>query len=310
MLLSSFNKIVTPALLTVLVFFSANIPVRAYYDNKVSLKSGAPPLVLATIKPIQLISKAIAADLAKIELLLPPAVSPHLYQLKPSDRQKLAEAALVVWVGPEMERFLVKPLSLKEDGRILTLLDANSAYDDDHSHAGHKHQGRDPHIWLSPNQALRIGEQVAQRLSALLPQHQASFAANYQRFAEQLRQLDRQLQQQFAALTPKPYMVLHDGYGHFEKHYGVRHAAALTLSPDRKPGAKKVWEIRQQIDQGQIACMFSEPQYQPAILKSLVAGSNINTQLLDPMAINVELSEMAYVDFLENFGRSFLSCVQ
>lgn len=276
------------------------------------------PKLLASIKPLQLIALDIAGDAAEVELLLAPNVSPHLYQLKPSDRQRLAHAELVIWVGPSMERFLAKPLSLLPSARVLTLLN-ESELDAEHdegedernsSHSEHNHHGQDPHIWLSPAQALHIAQQIAQRLSTLLPAQRPTFEQNLQSFTARLAALDAQLQQQFKALKAKPYMVLHDGYGHFEQHYGLRHAAVLSLSPDKKPGAKHLWALSEQLKQGSIACIFKEPQYQPALLRNLTQGLALKQQLLDPMAGHITLGAHGYSRFMADFGQRFISCVQ
>tara|TARA_R110000868_G_C10972732_1_gene770834 strand:+ start:20915 stop:21952 length:1038 start_codon:yes stop_codon:yes gene_type:complete len=282
------------------------------------VNADAKPKLLVSIKPIQLIALAIAGDTAEVELLLAPNVSPHLYQLKPSDRQLLANAELVIWVGPSMERFLAKPLSLLPSPRVLTLLNESELDtgadiepdQDEHGHSEHQHHGQDPHIWLSPVQAQHIARQIAQRLSTLLPAQRLTFEQNLQRFSAQLAALDAQLQQQFKALQPKPYMVLHDGYGHFERHYGQRHAAVLSLSPDKKPGAKHLWALSEQLKQGGIACVFKEPQYQPALLATLTQGLAIKQQPLDPMASHIKADANGYYRFMAEFAASFISCVQ
>jgi zinc transport system substrate-binding protein len=305
---TSFTPILRSLLLVVLLL-AQNISVQAQSD----LDENAKPVILATIKPIQLILVAIGGRYVQVDVLLPPLVSPHLYQLKPSDRQRLDSADLLVWIGPEMERFLVKPLSLVDDSRIFTLLENMTMKNDHDGHAdghkaGHDH-GIDPHIWLSPAKALVIAKRAAQHLSALLPQHQKTFEKNLSRFGQQLSVVDEGLKLAFSQMDAKPYLVLHDGYQHFEQYYGIKRAAALTLSPDRKPGAKHLWGIQKQIDQGVIGCVFTEPQYQPAILTSIIGDTIINTEVLDPMAMEVDVSQQAYVEFIKSFGQSFIRCV-
>ena len=56
--------------------------------------------VLATIKPVQLISAALLDGIDEPAVLLPPGVSPHAFALRPSDRRALASAERIYWVGP------------------------------------------------------------------------------------------------------------------------------------------------------------------------------------------------------------------
>src|SRR5690606_39508466 len=66
-------------------------------------------------------SDLIAGDAAQVELLLNPGVSPHIYQLKPSDMAKMSRADAVVWIGPDMETFLGKVVMSIKPKRSLQL---------------------------------------------------------------------------------------------------------------------------------------------------------------------------------------------
>ena len=267
------------------------------------------PLILASIKPLQLIAAAVAGDQADVELLLPVSVSPHLYQLKPSDRQRLAKADMIVWVGPALERFLLKPLALVEPHKALNIYDGVAEHHghDDHEEGGHA-EG-DPHSWLDPIEAIAIAHKIAQQLMRVAPSKQPIFQQNAEHFEQRIRQLDKKLQAEFQAIEAKPYIVLHDAYSHFEERYGVKRAAALALSPDRKPGARHIWRIKQLIDKGGVGCIFREPQYKPAILESLIKDADIRIEVLDPLAAAIKLSPNAYELFIADFAETFLRCI-
>lgn len=266
------------------------------------------PTVLASIKPLQLIAAAIAGDHADVELLLPVAVSPHLYQLKPSDRQRLATADQVIWLGPAMERFLAKPIALIDPARVVMLL-ADSENEGVHHHREDEHHhGDDPHIWINPIEAIGIAHKITKSLVKLAPQHQQAYQKNWRVFQARMQQIDKDISAKFNKTNLNPYMVLHDAYNHFENRYGIKRAAALSLSPDRKPGAKHLWKIKKQIDAGDIACVFREPQYQPAILKTLLRDTQLKILLLDPMATNTTISKKGYETFIKKFAKTFLQC--
>ncbi|MDX5626625.1 MULTISPECIES: zinc ABC transporter substrate-binding protein ZnuA [unclassified Brenneria] len=77
--------------------------------------------VVTSIRPLGFIASAITAGITPTEVLLPNGASPHDYALRPSDVQRLQSAELVVWVGPEMEAFLGKPLSQIAPAKQITL---------------------------------------------------------------------------------------------------------------------------------------------------------------------------------------------
>ena len=77
--------------------------------------------VVTSIRPLGFIAAAIADGVMPTQVLLPDGASPHDYALKPSDIKRLRDADLVVWIGPEMESFLVKPTQQLEKSKNLSL---------------------------------------------------------------------------------------------------------------------------------------------------------------------------------------------
>ena len=59
----------------------------------------ATPQVVAVDGTLCDITRRLAGSAADVTCLIPPGGDPHAYRLKPSDRQKLAKASLVVHVG-------------------------------------------------------------------------------------------------------------------------------------------------------------------------------------------------------------------
>lgn len=98
--------------------------------------------VITSIKPLQLVAHELLGELAEVDVLIPAGASPHHYHLKPSDRVKLAKADLVVWVGPDMETFLSKPLQ-REGSKVLTLMQEVEGAE--HLHEHHEQEAHDEH---------------------------------------------------------------------------------------------------------------------------------------------------------------------
>ena len=119
----------------------------------------AAPDVVVSIKPIHSLVASVMKGVAEPQLVLKGAGSPHTYQMKPADAEVLQKADIVFWVGPELEKFLEKPIeSLSSGARVVELEDApgllklpmreGGAFeahdhgDEDHDHAaeGHSHE--------------------------------------------------------------------------------------------------------------------------------------------------------------------------
>ncbi|MEK6213069.1 MAG: zinc ABC transporter substrate-binding protein, partial [Vibrio fluvialis] len=67
--------------------------------------------ILTSIKPIQMITHELTAEVSEPDVLLSANASPHDYALRPSDVKRIHQASLVIWFGPDLEPFLEKVLS-------------------------------------------------------------------------------------------------------------------------------------------------------------------------------------------------------
>lgn len=270
------------------------------------------PLVVSSIKPLQLLVTAVAGDHVSSQLLLPSTASPHLYHLRPSDRLQLQSADLVVWVGPDLERFLLKPLSLLPTNRVAELGAelklGNSAPLHHSEHSAHPHHD-DLHVWLNPDYAVQMAKHIAERLMQLDPGHSGVYYDNWERFRQRIKKIDERIRSELSPLSDRRYIVLHDAYRHFEQHYGLQHLAALTVNPERRPGAKHLMSIRRKVQEHGVHCLFLEPQYSPKSIASALSHLPDNTGVLDPLATSIEVSMTGYESFLKNFSREFCRCL-
>ncbi|WP_421849273.1 zinc ABC transporter substrate-binding protein ZnuA [Marinomonas sp.] len=180
---------------------------------------------------------------------------------------------------------------------------------DDHGHEGHHHDGVDPHVWLSPDNARVLAKAVTARLVLLDSANAEYYKDNLASFEKGLSVKDAEIRKAMNKVNKVPYIVFHDGYSYFEQHYGLSHAGEITVSPERKPGAKKVAEIRHEIEEHNVQCVFSEPQFSPAIVKTLLEGSDVKTAPLDPLGSKVKMGTNAYFSFLDSLSGQFLSCL-
>ncbi len=88
-------------------------------------QAGAVPDVVVSILPLHGLVAAVMAGVGTPHLLVRGGASPHDASLRPSDARALSAAKLVVWAGPGLEAFLVKPLGALAGGaRVPTLTEA------------------------------------------------------------------------------------------------------------------------------------------------------------------------------------------
>lgn len=266
--------------------------------------------VLASIKPLALIAQEVAGDQAEVVTLLPITASPHDYPLKMSDHKRLRAADLVVWIGPEMESFLARPLANISADKLITSyqldgLNWPELAASDHQHPSHTHSGKDPHLWLDPRNAIVISQVIAAQLAQLEPKSAALFHANSQRFALAIQALDQQLAQRLAPVAQVGFAVYHEGYSHFVARYGLHQVAYVTYTPERRPGAKHLKELRDVLAR-EGKCLFMEPQYKAQRMEEMAAELELRIGLLDPIG---DQAVQNYSQLMEQLGDSFVSCL-
>ncbi|UTZ21115.1 zinc ABC transporter substrate-binding protein ZnuA [Vibrio campbellii] len=269
--------------------------------------------VLTSIKPIQMIATELTEGVTKPDVLLQNNASPHDYALRPSDVKKVAAADLVIWYGHDLESFLEKVVTDK--GNTLTISEIPDlslrkfGSEHAHDHDGHHHGTHDPHFWLGIETVQQVANAIAHKLAEIDPEHAATYAENLNKFEVQLKATDAEIKQQLTPVKDKGYFVFHDAYGYFEERYDLNQMGHFTVSPDRKPGAKTLIHIRKTLGTGDVACVFSEPQFTPAVIESVMRGSDVNTGTLDPLGSDIDVKSGSYFEFLQGMSNSFSQCL-
>lgn len=187
------------------------------------------------------------------------------------------------------------------------------AHDEKHESHEQDHHGDkevDPHLWLDPQNAKRIVSAVSVSLQKIYPGQAAVISTNTEKLTKKLEKLDRDLLEATGPLRGKPYIVFHDAYRYFDEHYKLSPAGAITISPDRPTGARRLLEIRTRIKAQGVSCVFSEPQFQPKLVQTLIAGTNAQAGTLDPIGAGLKAGPGLYFKLMRNLASNMAACLK
>ncbi|GAB2665519.1 zinc ABC transporter substrate-binding protein ZnuA [Vibrio panuliri] len=280
-----------------------------------STAAAEQPQVLTSIKPIQMIAHEIMLGTGEPDVLLQSNASPHDYAMKPSDVKKVKNADLVIWFGTGLEPFLAGVLEQKEQVLELSKISGLSLREfshdghDHHDHDGHDHGSHDPHFWLGYQPTLQVAHSIANELSRLDQANAQQYQANYDKFAQRYKEKRQQIDALLTPVKQQGYYVFHDAYGYFEQDYQLNHLGHFTVTPDRKPGAKTLIKIRNELRNENAKCVFAEPQFTPAVVQSVMRGSDAKLGELDPVASTISVQDGSYFVFLDQISHSFAECL-
>ncbi|MEY4590111.1 MAG: hypothetical protein RL497_2187 [Pseudomonadota bacterium] len=257
----------------------------------------APPpwLVVSSIPPLNLLVAALVGPEVKTHTLLSANADPHEQALKLSERTLIAEAGLLIWLGPNFERYLTKALPAPNHHVQLGQLPGLTWP------AGRS--GTDLHLWLNPNNAKLMAQAIAERLCAQLP---ASAPAIQRRLSLLLTRIDsvaEQIKTRLAPVQAAPFGVYHDGYGHWVHYFGLNQVAALSAQPEQHPGAKHLLAAKQKLVGAR--CLISD--FAEGNAQKLQELLQLPVQVADPLAQARPYAD--YGEFLLALADVFSGCL-
>ncbi|MDB9704737.1 zinc ABC transporter substrate-binding protein [bacterium] len=294
--------------------------------------------VVTSIKPLHSLASYLMDGVGKPDLIVDGYASPHGFSMKPSHAKMLQNANLIFWVGEDLENFLEKPLSsiAKKAEKIelmeikgLNVLkfrernifdehdhddhDDHAKKEDDHDdhdghddHEGHAHGEFNPHIWLDPLNAKVILKEMTEHLIENDSKNASTYKSNLDKALKDIDKLTMdvmtELNQSVASI------VFHDAYQYFEERFNVKILGAFTVNTDVMPGAEQLSEIREIIEHDKVKCIFSEPQFNPDIIKVVAKDMNIKTGVVDPLGATLNPGKDLYFDLIRNMSASFKGC--
>jgi zinc transport system substrate-binding protein len=296
--------------------------------------------VVSTIQPINSLVSAVIGNTGKNILLIPADVSPHDYKLKPSDTKKLQNANIIFFVSDHLESSVIKvfknlpknikTVNLMEDAGIKHLaIRDNEAWErhdhdkhekkhDDHDHDKHakNHDDHDDHekeddvhIWLSPDNAVKIIKKINKELSLFFPENAKTYDQNANQMIKRINQLKVELKNELSDIKDIPYVVFHDAYQYFETSFDLNAVGSVALEGDIASSPKQISFIKDKIVKLKASCVFQEPQFDSKLVKIVVEGTNAQIGTLDPLGVNIKRDKDFYLQLLRNMAKSLKDCL-
>ena len=194
-------------------------------------------------------------------------------------------------------------------------LDEDQAQKDDHDghdHADHgqDHHGHDPHAWLDPQNATLWLDAIATELSGLDPENAAVYRANAEAGKQSLNALTTEITARLDPVRGGNFVVFHDAYQYFETRFDIPAAGSITLSDASDPSPARIEEIHAKVQDLGIACAFTEPQFNPDLVRTVFQGTEATTGVMDPLGADLSPGAELYPQLIRNLAESLVSCLE
>ena len=255
-------------------------------------KSGGSwnPVVFVSIQPQSGLAKAIAGDRVEIHTLVGKGQSPHAYEPTARQLTRLGEADALLGIGMPFEKHLLKKIvPLYPDLPIIGTQAGIKLRTMPHEHHGEHctadHGAVDPHVWLSPANAIVLAENMAQTLGKIDPGNADKYREHLEKLATELKQLDKDIRDRLAPYAGSRFYVFHPSFGYFADAYGLKQ---VSVELDGKaPSPRQLVALIEQAKSDDIKVVFVQKQFPADSAKAIALAIDGTVVQLDPLAEDV-----------------------
>ncbi len=291
--------------------------------SMIAIKTKADtPVVTVSIAPLHSLVAGVMQGVAEPRLLYQATLSPHTTYLKPSQTDILSTSDLVIWVGPNLETGLDRVLKRLDNIDVITLIardeiDKISLQSFSHyTHATHSNDDEsiyvDPHLWLSTGNARAIVKLTSDTMARIDPLNASHYRVNEKTMLDAIEELYNEIMHDIRQLRNtyiKPYIVFHDSYRYFENEFAVKPLAVVTSSPEKSPGLKHMLKLRRMVEEQNVHCVFTEPQFKPDAVTVLIKDTKARHGVLDPVGSSLHTGKQHWFDLMRALKNSLLECL-
>ena len=288
------------------------------------------PQVTTDIPVTHSLVTRVMAGIGTPDLIVNRGASPHDYSLRPSNAASLEAADLVFWISSELTPWLEGALkTLAADAKVIELMDTKAstvlpfrdgATFETHSHR-HKHDEDghdedehatvtvDPHGWLDPYNGKTWLDVIAMELSKIDPENTDIYFDNVSQGKTDIDAVISEIDATLAPFRGTNFIVYHDAYQYFERRFDVLAAGSISMGDVSDPSPARIAEIHQTVEELDMTCVFSEPQFNPELVATVVDGTKARARVIDPLGTRLTLGADFYLNLLRNIAQTMASCL-
>ncbi len=244
------------------------------------------PVLAATIAPLASLAASVAGPGWEVVTIVPPGVSPHVFEPGPRDVRRIARARVVVTVGAAYDSWAARlaaacasSATIHDAGKSVGVVAAAGV--DEHAHEGDL--GHDPHWWLSPRRAAGGLGPLAETLAAVDPAGAAGYRARAGEAARALAALDAEISALLAPARGKAVVSTHASWAYFLADYGLVDGGSIESIPGREPSPRELRALIDLVREKRIPALFTEPQFPPSAARVVAEDAGIRLVLADPI---------------------------
>lgn len=254
-------------------------------------------LVLTSNRPLTLLAREVLGDGVSVREVSVTTNGGHHGSLRISERQALEDAALVIWLGPELEPGLAHGL-IDSGAKLLDVSVVPIAL---------ASPPVDMHVWLDSRNALAIAANIGETADRLGLAPSQRLTERVKKLAASLADLDKKWRPRFGALDTQEFVALHDAYRYLAAYFDWQPLGYLVDAQDNPIGPRSRWQLEQALTPYSRVCLFAMPQYRSAV-EQVVARQ----PMLAPFNVDIlatEVQDAGYAAYYEGLLMAAEQCL-
>ncbi|HEM2672352.1 TPA: zinc ABC transporter substrate-binding protein AdcA [Streptococcus suis] len=248
--------------------------------------------IVTTFYPVYEFTKQVAGDEANVDLLVKAGTEVHGYEPSAKDIARIQEADAFIYENENMETWVhdveksldttkVNVISATE-GMLLLPGGEEEHEGHDHSEEGHSH-AYDPHVWLSPERAIILVENIRDSLVAKYPEKKDAFETNAAAYIEKLDALDAKYSETLSAAKQKYFVTQHTAFAYLALDYGLKQVSITGVAADEDPTPSRLAELTEYINKYGIKYIYFEENASKSVAETLAKETGVQLDVLNPL---------------------------
>lgn len=228
---------------------------------------------------------------------------PHDFDPTAEDMQRVRGADLFVLNGLGLDDRAAKKLKDGSRNGKLKLIDLGAKLDPKllhegechHDHAAgepHEH-GKDPHVWLGPDLAVKLVEGIRDEFAEADPAHADAHKARAGEYVGKLNALLADGRAMLKDKADRKIVTSHESLEYFAAAFGLSVSDVIMTTPGREPTAKELAALVDSCVRNKVRVIAIEPQYAGGATARRIVEELARKGVADPAVVEIDPLETA-----------------
>jgi zinc transport system substrate-binding protein len=262
--------------------------------------SRTPALAVSILPQRDFVQQVLGGQPYRIMVMIPPGASPETYSLSPEQMGDLGQATAYFALGsglPFEEVWLGKIEKLNPGMKVFDCSEGiermSGAAEGEREQGVH---GEDPHVWLSPENAVVMVNNIAQGMGRIDPGHRDLYLEHAAAYCAKLKDLDADIARKFASIPRRTFIVFHPAWGYFARRYGLDQVPIEVEG--KEPKAAQLQGLIQEAGRENIRTVFASPEFNAEGAQVIAREIGGRVVTIDPLADDYIANMLAVSDKL------------